>query len=123
MMEHVIKVAVANAVSSTPKAPVITEAMVGWAKQIVDYSTATMMRDADRFVADTDYEAKLKRVAEIIRSSGKAGIAKRDFMRRTSFVDARTLNDIITRLRDSEQIECHERPNRHGPPTVMWRWR
>ena len=122
ILEHTIKIALTKAISTNPEAPVITETAIAWAKEIVDYSTATMMRDAERFVADNDFEAKFKRVAEIIRSGGVQGITKRDFMRRTSFIDGRTLGDIVARLRDSEQIECLEKKTA-GRPSTIWRWK
>jgi hypothetical protein len=122
VLEHTIKIALTKAISTNPEAPVITEPAILWAKSLVDYATATMMRDAELFVADSDYEAKFKRVAEIIRNAGRKGINKRDFMRRTSFVDGRALSDIVQRLLAGEQIEESQLPNPRGKPSTIWRW-
>jgi len=101
---------------------VVTADAYSWSRQIVDYSVKTMMRDADRFVADSDYEAKFKRIAEIIRTAGNNGIKKSKLARRTSFVDSRTLYDITRRLIDGEQIE-EEILVTAGRPATIWRWK
>jgi len=122
MREHVIKIATVAAVSTNPEAPVVTADAYSWSRQIVDYSVKTMMRDADRFVADSEYEAKFKRIAEIIRTAGNNGIKKSKLARRTSFVDSRTLYDITRRLIDGEQIE-EEILVTAGRPATIWRWK
>ena len=58
----------------------------------------------ERHVADNEVERNHKRILEIIRSAGKAGVTKSELSRRSQFIDQRPRDEIIATLVEAELI-------------------
>jgi hypothetical protein len=101
--EHVVKIALIKAISTNSAAPIIDLGAVRWAQQIVDYCTETMLRDAERFVADNQAEADVKRVLNVIRDAGS--LPRWKFNRDTRFLGSeRRRDEIVSDLVASAEI-------------------
>lgn len=100
--ENVNKVAMIRAISDNPSAPLITERDVKWATALVEHCTRTLLREADRFVADNETEASHKRVLDIIRKAGT--ISHNDLTRKTQHLKQRERGEIINALIESQLI-------------------
>lgn len=68
--ENAMKLALIRAVSRNPVAPEIRLDDVNWGKALSQHCVDTLLRDASRNVADSDYERKIQKVTDIIRKHG-----------------------------------------------------
>ena len=100
--ENVNKLAMIRAISNCPSNPEITDVDVKWATGLVEHCTRTMLREADRHVADNATEATHKRVLDIIRRSGTIG--RHELLRKTQFLKAKELGDILAALGEMQLI-------------------
>jgi len=80
--ENTAKLAMLAAVSRDPARPVMEARDVTWAGRLVEHCIGTVLREADRLVADNPTEARHKRVLEIIRAAGR--ITRNDLCGRRS---------------------------------------
>jgi hypothetical protein len=121
--EHVSRIAMIYAISLDPINPEVDLTAVQWADQIVTYCTETMIRDADRYVSDSPAEAQVKRVLEIIRNAGQAGLMMGRLVRATRFLGGdKRRQDILRELISSEQIVIETtKPAGAGRPSVLIR--
>lgn len=108
--EHVVKLALIKAVSTNSAMPVIDAVAVRWAEQVVTYCTETMLRDAERFVADNEAEGQLKRVLDVIRKFGIHGVDGHKLADATKFLggNRRRRTEIIDDLEESGAIVKQE---------------
>lgn len=114
--ENVNKVAMIRAISDCPANPVITEVHVVWATKLVEHCTRTLLREADRFVADNQTEASHKRVLDIIRKAGS--IRHNELTKKTYNLRDKERNEIIAALVEGQQIrkivDKSDKPGRPG---------
>jgi hypothetical protein len=94
--ENTAKLAMLAAISRDPAQPVTQAHDVVWASRLVEHCIATLLREADRRVADNETEAKHKRVLEIIREGGR--IARTDITRKSQFLSRRDREEILASL-------------------------
>jgi len=73
-----------------------------------------------RHVADNDVERNHKRILEIIRKAGPAGIRLNDLTRKVQFVEPKLRRDILLTLAESEQVVATPTRNR-GRPGVLYK--
>jgi hypothetical protein len=118
--EHVVKLALIHAVSLDPADPVIDLKAVERAEQIVTYCTETMMRDADRFVADNETQSNHKRVLDMIRRAGSDGLVHSKLVRGAQFLKSRDLRDILHSLVEGEVIAI-EQVKTATKPSMIYR--
>jgi hypothetical protein len=71
----------------------------------VRYFAKRTMDAVERHVADSETEAHLKRVREIIRAAGKNGLTKSEITRASQWLKARDRNDILETLVESGDIK------------------
>ena len=102
--ENTAKVALIKAVSANPEAPVIRGEDANWARDVVAHCVATLLVQAERYLADNDIERNHKRVLEIIRQVGRKGITRTDLYDQTRFLARRDRDDILVTLVESERI-------------------
>lgn len=102
--ENTEKLAMIRAVSADPASPLIRLEDMEWARAVVGHCAETLLAEAERHLADNETERNHKRVLEIVRQGGAAGIARNDLTRRTQFLDLRQRTDIIEALKESGQI-------------------
>ena len=62
------------------------------------------MEAVERHVADTETEAHLKRLREVIRTAGAKGITKSELTRGTQWLKSRDRDDIIQTLIESGDV-------------------
>jgi hypothetical protein len=121
--ENIQKLALIKAISSNPANPVIDVAELSWAEEIITYCTETMLRDADRFVADNPAEAELKRVLDVIRGFGPQGCSGHDLCKRTSFLggNGKRRTEILQELVTAESITVETlKQSGVGRPSVRY---
>jgi len=94
--EHVHRLALIRALSRDQLTPVITANDLTWARHLVDHCLHTLVADANRYLADTEHEATLKRLIDILRQRGR--MTGSQLARATQFLSRRTRNDAIAQL-------------------------
>lgn len=102
--ENAAKVALVLAVGRDAVHPVIRLEDAVWAIDFVRHFARRTIDAVDRHVADTETEAHLKRLREIIRKAGTAGITKSELTRATQWLRARDRDDILLTLVESGDI-------------------
>ncbi len=102
--EHSLKLALIAAISRNPVAPVIGELEMAWARALAEHSIATLARAVERYVADSQHEAMLKKVVEILRRHG-GWIDGHALARKTQFLSRRDRNELISQLEESGMLE------------------
>ena len=92
------------AVGNDPVAPVITIDDADWAIAFVRHYAQRAMDAVDRHVADTETEAHLKRLRELIRAAGAKGITKSEITRASQWLKSRDRDEILLTLIESGDI-------------------
>lgn len=83
--------------------PKITKKEMDFAIKLTQYLADNMLYIAENFIADNEYHHAVKNVLQIIRTSGKISMSK--LTRKTQEYQSRLRLDILTTLKDSEQIK------------------
>lgn len=115
--ENTAKLAMIAAVSRDPARPVTEAEDITWAAALVEHCIGTLLREADRRVADNDTEAKHKRVLEIIRSAGE--ISRNALVRKTQFLSKREREEIFDALVEGELVTRSMKPT-GTKPTMLF---
>lgn len=102
--ENAAKVALVLAVGRDPVQPVIGLEEAAWAIDFVRHFARRTIDAVERHVADTETEAHLKRLREIIRKAGSAGVTKSELTRASQWLRARDRDDILLTLVESGDI-------------------
>ncbi len=105
------------AVSRDPARPVTEARDVAWAGRLVGHCIGTVLREADRLVADNQTEAKHKRVLEIVRAAGR--ITRNDLVRKTQFLSRREREEILDALVEGQLVARVQLPTATKPVTVF----
>lgn len=119
--ENAAKVALIRAISDCPSDPIITAEIVAWSTKLVRHCVDTLLREAGRHVADNEQSANVKRVAEIIRSAGAAGIGSSDLTNRTPNLDKSVRGKIVADLVEGGKVDPR-REATAGRPTTTYYW-
>lgn len=106
--ENAAKVALVLAVGRDPVHPIIGVEDAGWAIDFVRHFARRTIDAVERHVADTETEAHLKRLREIIRKAGAAGVTKSELTRASQWLRARDRDDILLTLVESGDIATVE---------------
>ena len=88
---------------------------VTWAAALVEHCIGTLLREAERLVADTPAHSRIKKVLEVIRKNGR--ISRSAFVRKTQFLSKAEREDAIATLLDSNQIAIETTQSASGPGT------
>lgn len=102
--ENACKLALIVAVGRDPVNPEIDITAADWAIGFVRHYARQTMDAVERHVADTETEAHLKRVKEIIRASGVQGITKSEITRASQWLKVRDRDEILLTLIESGDI-------------------
>lgn len=104
-IEHTVKLSLIYAVSTDPRAPVVTTASLEWARDIVAHSSASLIRNLEGRVADTDAQAQYLWVRNEIVKSGADGVLESALIKRVNGRwDSRRHSDILGQLQASGVI-------------------
>jgi len=102
--ENASKLALIIAVGRNPAAPEIDLSATDWAIDFVHHYAQLTMEAVERHVADTETEAHLKRLKEIIRAAGAKGITKSEVTRASQWLKSRDRDEILLTLIESGDI-------------------
>lgn len=102
--ENALKLALIVAVGRNPTQPEIDITATDWAIGFVRHYARRTMEAVERHVADTETEAHLKRLKEIIRAAGAKGITKSEVTRASQWLKARDRDEILLTLIESGDI-------------------
>jgi hypothetical protein len=102
--ENALKLSLIVAVGRDPARPMIDLGAAEWAIGFVRHFAARTMEAIERHVADTETEAHLKRLKEIIRAAGAKGITKSEITRASQWLKARDRDEILLTLIESGDI-------------------
>ena len=89
---------VVRAVGLDPEAPAIAVDDADWAIRLVRHFANRTMVAVERHVADNETERNHKRMLEVTRASGDAGLTKSEIIRKTQFLDKRPRDEILDSL-------------------------
>lgn len=96
--ENAQKLALVRAVGLDPEAPAIAGDDADWAIRVVRHFASRTMVAVERHVADHETERNHKRMLEVIRAPGEAGLTKSEIIRKTQFLDKRPRDKILDAL-------------------------
>jgi hypothetical protein len=102
--ENALKLALIVAVGRDPTNPTIDLSAADWAIDFVRHFARRTMEAVERHVADTETEAHLKRLKEIIRAAGAKGIAKSEITRASQWLKSRDRDEILLTLIESGDV-------------------
>ncbi len=102
--ENALKLALIVAVGRDPTNPEIDLSAADWAIDFVRHYARRTMEAVERHVADTETEAHLKRLKEIIRAAGAKGIAKSEITRASQWLKSRDRDEILLTLIESGDV-------------------
>jgi hypothetical protein len=94
--ENASKLALICAVSRNPAHPQITEAEVSWGWALAEHCARTVLRDAQRFMADSEFEKRLNKAIDIIGKHGPCG--RREMFHKGLKLAAREFSEVIDAL-------------------------
>jgi hypothetical protein len=117
LAENATKIALVKSICDNPSAPAITVADLDWGYLIASMSVETLMKEVKERVADSDAEAKLKKLHRIIADAGSAGIEHLDLCRQARFFGTRRqLNEGLDFLTEGGSIRVDEIARADGKP-------
>ncbi|KGL03136.1 DUF3987 domain-containing protein [Thalassobacter sp. 16PALIMAR09] len=102
--ENALKLALIVAVGRDPTNPAIDLSAADWAIDFVRHYARRTIAAVERHVADTETEAHLKRLKEVIRAAGSSGITKSEVTRASQWLKSRDRNEILETLIESGEI-------------------
>lgn len=127
VLETAHRVALIRAISRDPQSPVVMEADLWWAFQLVRYCYEASREEIELNVADNQHEADHKKALRIIRDAGPMGIDRKDFYASTHWAGPeRRRKELLMALLEAGSIEIVPRnPNerRPGRPKEAYRLR
>lgn len=94
--ENASKLALISAISRNPARPEITEADVSWGWALAEHCTRTVLRDAQRFLADSQFEVRLNKAINIISKHGPC--SRREMFHKGLKLAAREFSEVIDAL-------------------------
>jgi hypothetical protein len=94
--ENASKLSLICAISRNPAHPQITETEVAWAWALAEHCTRTVLRDAQRFMADSEFEKRLNKAIDIIGKHGPC--SRREIFHKGLKLAARELSEVIDAL-------------------------
>jgi hypothetical protein len=96
LAENAAKLALVRAISRAPAQPIIGEIDVAWGWALAEHCTRTLLANADRYIASSEYEMKLQRAREIIRKHGP--MTERDMIRQGFKLPERERREVLQTL-------------------------
>lgn len=90
---------------------------VSWARDLVRHCVDTMITNADRYIADSEYEAVKKRVLDVVRKS--APIDGTELARKTQFLRSKERSEVVTDLQEAGLISIQKLSSSGGRPRLL----
>jgi hypothetical protein len=111
--ENASKLALICAISRDPSHPQVTEADVAWGWALAEHCTRTVLRDAQRFLADSEFEKRLNKAINIIGKHGPC--SRRDMFHKGLKLTAREFGEVIEALVTNGAVIETAAPASDGP--------
>ena len=102
--ENALKLALIVAVGRDPAKPEIDLSAADWAIDFVRHYARQTIEAVERHVADTETEAHLKRLKEVIRAAGANGITKSEITRASQWLKSRDRDEILLTLIETGDV-------------------
>ena len=118
--EHTQKVALIHALARDSRAVAIEAADVRWAGDLVLWCTERLHRAAASRIADTDYEADLRRVWRVIQEAGPQGVTSNQLARKLGRIPSRARKDMLAHLIDGGSV-VQDTTMTGGRPATVYR--
>ncbi|MBZ9659800.1 bifunctional DNA primase/polymerase [Mesorhizobium sp. ESP-6-4] len=122
IVENAIKLALIVAVGKDPENPRITEYDFEWAASLAWTCAAGMLAEVGERLADNQREANFKKIASLIRQSGKKGITEGRLFDRCKAIDGWQRKEILDDLTKGGKVEYAANENKSGRPTRRLVW-
>lgn len=113
--ESATKLALIRAVSRDPVNPQIEEEDARWGVMLARHCADLTIREVAARVSENPTESNHKRVLKILQEAGTAGLSKRDFTRRTQFMDLHQRDNVLTTLVDAGFVAIELRLTKGRP--------
>lgn len=115
-LEHINRLALIRAVSRDQTGPMIEVADLRWALALVEHCIGTLVREAEAHMADSQYEATLKRLLDVIRRRGE--MTGRELARASQWLSRRDRAELIGQLEESGLIIVQKLTETGGRPGI-----
>jgi hypothetical protein len=113
--ENATKLALIRAVSRDPVDPVIEASDAEWGILIARHCAEQTIREVGMRVSENITESNHKRALMILQAAGEDGMARREFTRRTQFMDLRQRESVLKTLQDADLISLELRQAKGRP--------
>lgn len=118
-LEHINRLALIRAVSRDAGAPVIGAADLAWARALVEHCIGTLVSEAERYMADSQYEAGMKRLLNIIERHGE--MSGNDLARASQWLSRKERADYLTHLEEMRKVTLLKTEGSPGRPGLLVR--
>ncbi len=118
--ENAIRLALIHAVSRDIRPSAIDSEDYQWAARFALWAAEEFIKKIGELVADNETEALHKKVAGIVRRSGKIGISRRDLTRKCQSIRRRDLDEILLMLEQAGLIISTVGESTGGRKPVMY---
>ena len=107
--ENATKLALIRAVSRDPVAPQIEASDAAWGAMLARHCAELTIREVAARVSENPTESNHKRSLKILQDAGAQGMSKRDFTRRTQFMDLHQRDSVLKTLVDAGFVALEQR--------------
>jgi len=113
--ENATKLALIRAVSRDAIDPEIRSEDSSWGIAMARHCAEQTIREVAERVSENPTESYHKRALKILKEAGPAGMTKREFTRRTQFMDLHQRDSVLKTLLDADLISIEMRQARGRP--------
>jgi hypothetical protein len=113
--ENATKLALIRAVSRDPVDPEILGEDAEWGILIARHCAEQTIREVAMRVSENTTESNHKRALMILQAAGAEGMTKREFTRRTQYMDLRQRDNVLRTLQDADLISMEMRQAKGRP--------
>jgi len=107
--ENATKLALIRAVSRDPVKPQIEAADAAWGAMLARHCAELTIREVAARVSENPTESNHKRSLKILQDAGTHGMSKRDFTRRTQFMELHQRDSVLKTLVDAGFVAVEQR--------------
>ena len=113
--ENATKLALIRAVSRDPVDPCIGEDDARWGIMLARHCAELTIREVAARVSENPTESNHKRALKLLQEAGAQGMSKRDFTRRTQFMDLHQRDSVLKTLVDAGFVAIEQRLTKGRP--------
>lgn len=117
--ENATKLALIRAVSRDAVAPEIRSEDASWGIALARHCAEQTIREVAERVSENPTESNHKRALKILKEAGPQGMTKREFTRRTQFMDLHQRDNVLKTLAEADLISIEMRQARGRPAQLI----